>query len=176
MVSPSNPIQEYSLLAKKSRPRAAKIYSLLYKILCSWFLSWRLICGLPENRRKSNASGGGNSPEFICLRHRGFGRVSAGCRARDRIGPKGNRRWLAIPYFAYFSHYLPDDADCTFHIDRILNWSVNLVENLAFQLWPWRHFLKKSEEIGFSGNNVTIAFTGVFRRWAFPNFRPNGTD
>lgn len=133
MVSPSNPIQEYSLLAKKSRPREAKIYSLLYKILCSWFLSWRLICGLPENRRKSNASGGGNSPEFICLRHRGFGRVSAGCRARDRIGPKGNRRWLAIPYFClfftlfarrcglYFSHRQNIELICKFSGESCLS-------------------------------------------------------
>ena len=27
---------------------------------------------------------------FAC--HRGFDRVSAGCRARDRVGPKGGRR------------------------------------------------------------------------------------
>ena len=26
---------------------------------------------------------------FFCLRHRGFDRVLAGCRARDRTGPKG---------------------------------------------------------------------------------------
>ena len=30
-------------------------------------------------------------PSF-CQRHRGFDRVPMGCRARDRVGPKGGRR------------------------------------------------------------------------------------
>ena len=29
---------------------------------------------------------------FFCLRHRGFDRVSTGCRAGDRVGPEGGRR------------------------------------------------------------------------------------
>ena len=27
--------------------------------------------------------------KLLCLRHRGFDRVSAGCHAGDRVGPKG---------------------------------------------------------------------------------------
>ncbi len=36
---------------------------------------------------------------FFSLRHRGLDRVSAGCRVRDRFGPKGGRRGFAIPHF-----------------------------------------------------------------------------
>ena len=41
--------------------------------------------------------------KFFCLNHRGFDRVPAGCRARDRVGPKGGRRWSAIAHFFYIS-------------------------------------------------------------------------
>ena len=30
--------------------------------------------------------------QVFCLRHRGFDRVSTGCRVGDRVGPKGGRR------------------------------------------------------------------------------------
>ena len=36
-------------------------------------------------------------PSFF-LRHRGFDRISAGCRARDRVGSKGGRRRSAIAH------------------------------------------------------------------------------
>ena len=45
------------------------------------------------------------------LRHRGFDRVSADCRAGDRVGPKKNRRWSAIVhFFGKFSHIF--SLDC----------------------------------------------------------------
>ena len=53
-------------------------------------------------------------PSF-CLRHRGFDRVWAGCRARDRVGPKGGCQWFAIPHFCVFFHILsPYGTDSPF--------------------------------------------------------------
>ena len=39
--------------------------------------------------------------QVFCLRDRGFDRVLVGCRARDRVGPKGSRRLFVIPHLLY---------------------------------------------------------------------------
>ena len=70
------------------------------------------------------------------LRHRGFARVSAGCRARDQVGPKGSRRWSVIAYYLdifvrSFSSY---DADSLFsnvpgghgRTDGKVSWSLDI--------------------------------------------------
>ena len=61
--------------------------------------------------------------KFFCLNHRGFDRVPAGCRARDRVGPKGGRRWSAIAHFLdIFSYFQPRRCGFPFsnvaHTDR----------------------------------------------------------
>ena len=37
----------------------------------------------------------------FCLRHRGFKRVRASCRAADRVGPKSDLPLFTIPYFRH---------------------------------------------------------------------------
>ena len=51
--------------------------------------------------------------QVFCLRHGGFDRISAGCRARDRVGPKGGSRWSAFSHFVgyfFFHIFSPDGA------------------------------------------------------------------
>jgi len=45
-----------------------------------------------STRGISPKSGDDRIGQIFCLRQRGFDRVSAGCRARERVGPKGGRR------------------------------------------------------------------------------------
>lgn len=78
--------------------------------------------------------------QVLCLRHIGFDRVSAGCRTRDRVGAKDDRRLDIFQIFFHrngfiffirldiFSHFSPDDADSPFqtyrtdgHTDRKVN-------------------------------------------------------
>ncbi len=64
-------------------------------------ISWwnRTLLGM-ENSLKP---GDDHMGQVFCLRHGGFDRISAGCRARDRVGPKGGSRWSAFSHFVgYF--------------------------------------------------------------------------
>ena len=53
--------------------------------------------------------------QVFCLRHFGFHRVSAGCRAGDRVDPKGGRRGL--PFFKHTAHR---------HTERKVNLSLDI--------------------------------------------------
>ena len=75
------------------------------------------MCGFAENRRNRRKSthGEGYSPksgddrigQVFSLRHRQLDRVSAGCDAVDRVGPKGGRQCSAIAHFFVNFHILP---------------------------------------------------------------------
>ena len=66
--------------------------------------------GIEGNRRSQFAEIGRRShwPSF-CLRHRGFERVSTGCRAPDRVGPKSGLSLLTKAHFSdiFFTFLAP---------------------------------------------------------------------
>ena len=82
------------------------------------------MCGFAENRRNRRKSthGEGYSPksgddrigQVFSLRHRQLDRVSAGCDAVDRVGPKGGRQCSAIAHFFVIFTFCPHGADSPF--------------------------------------------------------------
>ena len=86
--------------------RRKKFYAKLHNILCRWYWSWRVTAdslkmeGIKGNRRRKFAEIGRRSHwSSFFLRHRGFERVSTGCRAPDRVGPKSGLPWFTKAHF-----------------------------------------------------------------------------
>ena len=73
-------------------------------------------------------------PSFF-LRHRGFERVSTGCRAPDRVGPKSGLPWFTkAHFFGYFFHIFLAPLRCRIPLFKLRVTHKNLDSSLIYRI------------------------------------------